>query len=53
MNLLKAVVKAKKPLLKTRHRQRSLEFALYHQNWTIEDWKRVIWSDETRINRIG
>jgi transposase len=52
-NHLKAVVKAKKPLLKARHRQRRLEFALYHQNWTIEDWKRVIWSDETKINRIG
>jgi transposase len=39
---LKAVVKAKKPLLKARHRQRRLEFALYHQNWTIEDWKQVI-----------
>ena len=50
---LKAVVKAKNPLLKARHRQRRLEFALYHQNWTIEDWKRVIWSDETKINRIG
>ena len=50
---LKAVVKVKKPLLKARHRQRRLEFTLYYQNWTIEDWKRVIWSDETKINRIG
>ena len=40
-------------MLKARHRQRSLEFALYYQNWTIEDWKRVIWSDETKINRVG
>ena len=30
-----------------------MEFALYYQNWTIEDWKRVIWSYETKINRIG
>ena len=29
-----------------------MEFALYHQNWTIEDWKGFIWSDETKINRI-
>ena len=24
-----------------------------HENWTVEDWKRVLWSDETKINRIG
>ena len=34
-NHLKAVVRAKKPLLKARHRERRLGFALYHQNWTI------------------
>ena len=22
-------------------------------NWTVEDWKRVLWSDETKINRVG
>jgi hypothetical protein len=25
----------------------------YHQHWTVEDWKRVVWSDETKINRLG
>ena len=30
-----------------------MEFALYHQNWAIEDWKKVVRSDETKINRIG
>jgi transposase len=49
----KAVVKAKTPLLKKAHRQRRLQFAQYHANWTVEDWKRVLWSDETKINRIG
>ena len=50
---LKAEVKKKKPLLTTTHRKRRLNFALKYQHWTIEDWKRVIWSDETQINRIG
>ncbi|KAI0997422.1 hypothetical protein K3495_g10765 [Podosphaera aphanis] len=27
--------------------------ALEHESWTIEDWKRVIWSDETKINRLN
>ena len=30
-----------------------MDFALAHQHWTIEDWKRVVWSDETKINRLG
>jgi transposase len=52
-NSFKAVVKKKKPLLSSRHRQRRLAFALKYREWTVEDWKRVIWSDETKINRIG
>ena len=50
---LKAGVKAKKPLLSKAHRRRRLEFALEHQHWTMNDWKRVRWSDETKINRVG
>jgi hypothetical protein len=30
-----------------------LNFARYYKNWTVEDWKRILWSDETKINRIG
>jgi hypothetical protein len=50
---LKAVTKKKKPLLSPAHRKKRLAFALKHQHWTIEDWKRVIWSDETKVNRMG
>jgi transposase len=50
---LKAVTKKKKPLLSAVHRKKRLAFALKYQNWTVEDWKRIIWSDETKINRIG
>jgi transposase len=49
----KAVTKKKKPLLTAKHRKQRLAFALKHQEWTVEDWKRVIWSDETKINRLG
>jgi len=24
-----------------------------YADWTVEDWKQVIWSDETKINRFG
>ncbi|KAI1005657.1 hypothetical protein K3495_g2559 [Podosphaera aphanis] len=44
--------KAKKPALTSRHRKARLNFAQKHKEWTIEDWKKVIWSDETKINRI-
>ena len=40
-------------MLKKTHCQRQLEFAQHHENWTVDDWKRVLWSDKTKINRIG
>ena len=30
-----------------------MAFALKHKGQTVEEWERVIWSDETKINRIG
>jgi len=30
-----------------------VDFAISHQDWTVEDWKKVVWSDETKINRLG
>jgi len=50
---MKAVVKSKHPLLSTKHRKARLDFAYAHKDWTLEDWKLVIWSDETKINRLG
>src|SRR5229473_485998 len=49
----KAVTKKKKPLLSAMHRKKCLGFALKYKEWTVDDWKRIIWSDETKINRIG
>ena len=50
---MKAVGKVKKSKLPAAHKKARLDFALKHQHWTVEDWKRVIWSDKTKINRIG
>ncbi len=36
-------------LLSAKNRKRRLQFAQAHQNWTIEDWKNVAWSDESRF----
>ncbi len=34
-------------LLSAKNRKRRKQFAQAHQNWTIEDWKNVAWSDES------
>ena len=47
---LKAYAKIKKPLLRARHIKQRLDFCKKYQNWTVEDWKRVIWSDEAKAN---
>ncbi len=36
-------------LLSAKNRKQNLPFAQAHQNWTIEDWKNVAWSDESRF----
>jgi Transposase/DDE superfamily endonuclease len=46
---LSNVKPTRKPGLNAQQRARRLKFALEHQNWSLEDWKRVIWSDETSV----
>jgi hypothetical protein len=50
---LGAVEKQKKPKLWAKNIKARLDFARRHKDWTVEDWKRIIWSDETKINRFG
>jgi hypothetical protein len=50
---LKAYTKKKRPYLSPKHRKARLAFALKYGNWTVEDWKCVLWSDETKINWFG
>jgi len=49
---LQAMKKEKRPKLSVKNIKERLKFARYYKNWTIEDWKSVIWSDETKINRF-
>ncbi len=50
---MQACQKKKKPALKIGHRQLRLQFARRYESYTIADWRRVIWSDETKVNRFG
>ncbi len=38
-----------KLLLTGAHRQKRFNWALEHENWTYDDWAKVIWSDECLI----
>ena len=43
----------KKPLLSKKHRKRRLAFAKKYRSWGAEEWRRVIWSDESKFNVFG
>jgi len=42
----------KRPALKQKHINGRLQFVKKYKEWTVDDWARVIWSDESKINRI-
>jgi len=50
---LVARVKRKKPLLSRKHREKRLKFAKKYKDWTIADWSKVVWSDESKFQVFG
>ena len=46
---LGSYIAAEKPGLRPENVTERLKWALRYKDWTIEDWKRVIWSDESSI----
>ena len=40
-----------KPFLTKLHRKKRLEWFKEHRHWTVDDWKKVIFSDESRVHR--
>ncbi len=50
---LRAGEKKKKPGLSQKNIKARLEWAKEHKDWTVEDWNRVIFSDESKINRFN
>ncbi|GFT37945.1 HTH_Tnp_Tc3_2 domain-containing protein [Trichonephila clavipes] len=41
------------PLLNARHRAESLAWSREHRDWSVEDWKRVAWNDESRFRLLN
>jgi transposase len=44
-----SVKPTRKPGLNETQRKERLDFCLRHKDWTLEDWKNVVWSDETSV----
>jgi transposase len=46
-------VACKKPLLRKANIRKRLKFAQEHVNWTVEQWNRVLFTDETKVEVFG
>jgi transposase len=44
-------VARKKPFLTARHIAKRLEFARKYKDWTVEQWRKVLWTDEASFER--
>ena len=49
----KGRVAVKKPCLTTIHKQKRLVWAKEHKNLTVEEWNRVLWSEESKFEIFG
>ena len=57
-NVLKSMnfharIKKKKPLLTKKHMKIRLAWAKKYRNWTVDQWRQVVFSDETKVNIWG
>lgn len=41
---------SKKPWISKKNVKARLEFARAHKDWSVGDWGRVLWSDESKFN---
>src|SRR5580765_5927910 len=46
-------ISIKKSLISKKNKKTRLQFAKDHLNWTVEDWKKVAFSDESKFNLFG
>ena len=46
-------IAAKKPLLKDTNKKKRLAWAKKHKQWTLDRWKSVLWSDESKFYIFG
>uniref|UniRef100_A0A3Q2G599 Transposase Tc1-like domain-containing protein n=1 Tax=Cyprinodon variegatus TaxID=28743 RepID=A0A3Q2G599_CYPVA len=46
----RAYIPKKKPFLTKRMKSARLDWAKKHEHWTVNEWKNVVWSDESKFN---
>ena len=46
-------IAAKKTLLKDTNKKKRLAWAKKHKQWTLDQWKYVLWSDESKLEMFG
>jgi transposase len=46
-------IKKKKPKLTENHKKARLAWAKKYEAWTADDWRNVIWSDESKFNLMN
>uniref|UniRef100_A0A096LR55 Transposase Tc1-like domain-containing protein n=1 Tax=Poecilia formosa TaxID=48698 RepID=A0A096LR55_POEFO len=46
-------IAARKPLIRTGNKQKRLVLAKEHKEWTLDQWKYVLWSDESKFVIFG
>lgn len=50
---LRGRIPVKKPWISKKNRIARLKFAREHKDWTVQQWARVLWSDESKNNLFG
>lgn len=43
----------KKPFLKEQYKRKKLQWAKSYKSWTLGDWDKVLWTNESRFEVFG
>ena len=46
-------VTGRKSLLRWQNKKKRLAWAMKHRQWTTENWKKVVWTDESKFEIFG
>ena len=46
-------VEVRNPLLRWQNKKKRLAWAVKHRRWTTENWKKVLWTDESKFEIFG